>query len=121
MNYDNQCFTDQTVELSGNRFHGCTFERCKLVYRGDISPTFNDNHFIDSAFIFADAAVRTIYFLSNIYHAGPGGREVVEDTFERIRQRTIHGLMATTITPHTQNHSLEQQPDSSEPIITLEQ
>jgi len=69
MNYDNQSFKDQTVELSGNRFHGCTFERCKLVYRGDISPTFNDNHCIESAFVFADAAIRTIYFLSNIYHA----------------------------------------------------
>jgi len=55
--------------------------------------------------------MRTIYFLSNIYHAGPGGREVVEDTFERVRQRTIHGLVASTITPHTQNHSLERQPD----------
>jgi NAD(P)-dependent dehydrogenase (short-subunit alcohol dehydrogenase family) len=27
------------------------------------------------------------------------------------RQRTIHGLVASTITPHTQNHSLEPQPD----------
>jgi hypothetical protein len=111
MNYDNQSFRDESVELSGNRFHGCTFERCKLVYRGDISPTFHDNHFIESVFVFADAAMRTIYFLSNIYHAGPGGREVVEDTFERIRQRTIHGLVASTIAPHTRDHSLEQQQD----------
>ena len=111
MNYDNQSFRDESVELSGNRFHGCTFERCKLVYRGDISPTFHDNHFIESVFVFADSAMRTIYFLSNIYRAGPGGREVVEDTFERIRQRTIHGLVASTIAPHTPNHSLEQKPD----------
>jgi len=57
--------------------------------------------------VFADAAIRTIYFLSNIYHAGPGGREVVEDTFARIRQRTIHGPEITTIAPHTPSHSLE--------------
>jgi len=48
MNYDNQSFRDESVELTGNRFHGCTFERCKLIYRGDVSPTFHDNHFIDS-------------------------------------------------------------------------
>ena len=110
MNYDNRSFRDESVELTGNRFHGCTFERCKLIYRGDISPTFHDNHFIDSVFVFADAAMRTIYFLSNIYHAGPGGHEVVEDTFQRIRERTIHGLEASTITPNTPGHSLEQPP-----------
>ena len=110
MNYDNQSFRDANVELTGNRFHGCTFERCKLIYRGDISPTFHDNQFKDSVFVFADAAMRTLYFLSNIYHAGPGGHEVVEDTFQRIRQRTIHGLEASTITPNTPGHSLEQPP-----------
>jgi hypothetical protein len=107
MHYENQIFRNQSVDLSDNRFHSCTFENCKLVYRGDRSPTFQDNHFIDSVFVFTDAAIRTIYFLSNIYHAGRGGREVVEDTFERIRQRTIHGHEVTTIMPHTSNHSLE--------------
>ena len=34
-----------------------------------------------------------------------------ELSIERVRQRTIHGLVASTITPHTQNHSLERQPD----------
>jgi len=106
-NHQNQSFSNESVELSGNQFHGCTFKNCKLVYRGDISPTFKDNHFIDSVFMFSDAAIRTIYFLSNIYHAGPGGREVVEDMFERIRQRTIHGTGTSTIAPHTPNHSLE--------------
>src|ERR1700730_5689922 len=109
--YQNHTFRNESVELSGGWFHGCTFENCKLIYRGDLSPTFKDNHFIDSVFEFADAAMRTIYFLSGIYHAGNGGREVVEDTFERIRQKTIHGLVASTIAPHTPTHSLGQQPD----------
>jgi len=107
MKYENHFFRNETVELSGNWFHGCTFENCRLVYRGDRSPTFQDNHFIDSVFVFSDAAIRTLYLLSHIYHAGPGGREVVEDTFQRIRERTIHGHMTSTITPHTSNHRLE--------------
>jgi len=107
MEYHNRFFRDESIDLSDNRFHGCTFEKCRLVYRGDRSPTFQDNHFVDSVFVFADAAIRTIYFLSNIYHAGPGGREVVEDTFSRIRQHSIHGPQITTIAPHTPGHALE--------------
>ena len=107
MDYHDRFFRDESVDLSDNRFHRCTFEKCKLIYRGDISPTFKDNQFIDSVFEFADAAMRTIYFLSGMYHAGNGGREVVEDTFERIRQNTIHGAVTSTISPQTPNHSLE--------------
>jgi len=33
MNYDSQSFKDESIELSSNRFHGCTFERCELVWR----------------------------------------------------------------------------------------
>jgi hypothetical protein len=106
MHYDNQTFRDQRVELTGSRFHNCTFENCELVYEGDPSPTFKDNEFINSTFVFKDAAIRTLYFLSNMYHSGKGGEEIVEQTFEDIRNRAIHGVEAATITPHTPDHSL---------------
>ncbi len=106
MHHIDKTFRDERVELTGSRFHRCRFENCELVYRGDPSPTFQDNEFIDSVFVFTDAAIRTMYFLSNIYHAGAGGQEVVEKTFEDIRQRAFHGHEATTITPHTKDHSL---------------
>jgi hypothetical protein len=106
MIYRNQTFKDERVELSGNAYHGCTFDHCELVYRGDRSPTFQDNEFIDSVFLFTEAAIRTIYFLENMYHAGAGGREVVEQTFDDIRHRAIHGSVARTVTPHTADHSL---------------
>jgi hypothetical protein len=73
MNYDNQSFRDESVELSGNRFHGCTFERCKLVYRGDISPTFHDNHFIESVFVLADAVNADYMFFVQHLSRGAGG------------------------------------------------
>jgi len=106
MIHENQSFRNERIELSGNAYHGCTFDHCELVYRGDPSPTFADNQFIDSVFLFKDAAIRTIYFLSNMYHAGAGGREVVEKTFENIRQRAIRGHTARTEAPHTPDHSL---------------
>ena len=106
MHYKNQVFEDQRVELSGSRFHGCTFRNCELIYRGEPSPTFTDNEFIDSKFVFKDAAIRTLYFLSNIYHAGAGGEEIIEQTFDDIRKGAIHGSEAETITPRTPEHSL---------------
>ncbi len=107
MIYQNQSFKNERVDLSDNAFHSCTFENCELVYHGDRSPTFDDNQFIDLVFLFTDAAIRTIYFLSNMYHAGNGGREVVERTFENIRKREVHGHVTRTIAPHTPDHSLK--------------
>ncbi len=106
MFYQDKTFTNERVELSGRGFHGCTFKNCELVYRGEPSPNFQDNNLIDTVFVFADAAICTLYFLSNVYHAGRGGREVVEKTFDDIRQRNIHGRMAKTVTPGTPDHSL---------------
>ena len=106
MDYQNKTFSYKRVELGGNIFHNCTFEHCELVFDGHRSPTFKDNEFIDSVFVFVDQAVRTLYFLSNIYHAGDGGRLVVEKTFEDIRTRAFHGREVRTIAPPTVNHSL---------------
>jgi hypothetical protein len=106
MFYQDKTFTDERVELSGRGFHGCTFKNCELVYRGEPSPNFQDNNLIDSVFVFADSAICTLYFLSNVYHTGRGGREVVEKTFEDIRRRAIHGRTARTATPDTPDHSL---------------
>ncbi len=106
MNYQDRTFRNERVELTGSHFHGCRFENCELVYRGDRSPTFQDNEFVDSVFVFTDAAVRTMYFLSNMCHAGKGGAEVVEKTFDDIRERRFHGHEVTTELPHTADHSL---------------
>ena len=107
MIHQGEAFENQRIELSGNRFHNCTFRNCELVYRGEPSPTFQDNEFIDTVFVFADSAIRTLYLLSNLFHAGEGGREVVEQTFEDIRQGAIHGRETHTIAPHTPDHSLK--------------
>jgi len=106
MIHQDKTFEDERIELSDNIFHRCKFKRCELVFDGHRSPTFEDNQFVDSVFVFAGSAVRTLYFLANIYHAGPGGREVVEQTFDDIRGRAFHGKEVRTIAPHTVNHSL---------------
>ena len=105
----NKTFENERVELRGNAYHNCTFKHCELVYDGDRSPTFDDNKFIDSVFVFTGSALRTLYFLGNLYHSGGGGREVVEKTLADIRNRNMHGHEVRTIKPHTVDSSLAGQ------------
>lgn len=107
MNHQDETFRQQRVDLHGNAFHNCTFEDCELVFDGDRPPTFKDNRFIDSVFLFTGAATRTLYLLSNIYHAGAGGKEVIERAFADIRENRLHGHEIRTIAPHTLDHSLD--------------
>ena len=69
----NESFKDQRIELDGKMFHDCEFVNCELVFSGDRPPTFSDNKYIDTRFILTGHATRTMYLLSNIYHAGKGG------------------------------------------------
>ena len=106
MNFVDESFENERIELHGKSFRGCQFTNCELVYDGDRSPTFSNNIFIDTVFVFTGPAVRTLYFLGNIYHAGDGGREVIDKTFKDIREGAIHGHEVRTIAPHTVDHSL---------------
>ena len=103
----NKTFRNERIELHGRSFHNCTFENCELVFDGDRPPTLKDNRFVDTIFEFTGAAVRTLYLLSNIYHAGDGGKEVIEQTFSGIRNKTMHGHEVRTTAPHTVDHSFE--------------
>ncbi len=106
MNHKDKTFENERVELVGDRFHNCIFTNCELVFDGHRSPTFSDNEFIDSVFVFTEHAVRTLYFLSNIYHAGDGGRQVIEQTFQDVRDGDFHGREVSTFAPRTVDFSL---------------
>lgn len=106
MNHQDETFKDQRLELHGKFFTNCTFENCELAFDGDRPPTFKNNKFVDTVFVFTGHATRTLYLLSNIYHAGEGGREVIEKTFQDIREHKMHGHEIKTVVPHTMDHSL---------------
>jgi hypothetical protein len=106
MNFHDQTFTAERIELHGKAFHNCTFRQCELVFDGDRPPTMSDNRFEDSVFVLTGAGARTLYLLSNIYHAGNGGKEVVERLFEDIRERRLHGHEIRSSVPSTADHSL---------------
>ena len=107
MIYRDQAFNAERIELHGNAFHNCTFQDCELIFDGGRPPTFKDNRFVNSVFVFTDAAVRTLYLLSNIYHAGEGGKQVIEESIRDIREHRLHGHEVRTIVPYTMDHSLD--------------
>lgn len=80
-------FEDETVELDGGEFVGCTFEGCDLVYRGGELPRrVEENTFRDCRWRLEDAAGRTVRFMSALYRGlGDHGETLVERTFDHIR------------------------------------
>ncbi|MFT5014066.1 MAG: hypothetical protein ACI9HY_003680 [Planctomycetaceae bacterium] len=106
MHYSDKTFEGERIELHEKSFHNCTFKNCELIFDGARPPTFKDNEFVDTVFVFTEAATRTLYMLSNIYHAGDGGKEVIEQTFKSIRDHELHGKEIRTSVPKTMNHSL---------------
>ena len=106
MQHREETFRNERVSLDGKSFHGCTFENCELEFTGDRPPTFSDNRYVNTVFVLSGPAVRTVYLLSNICHAGEGGRQVFEALFEDIRNHDVHGHEITTKIPDTPDHSM---------------
>ena len=84
MKHHHQHFKDREVELDGNEFVDCTFERCQLMYYGGATPRFDGCSFDHAVFMFERAAGNTLHVLRDLYHAGL--KETVEATFDDIRK-----------------------------------
>lgn len=80
-----QQIANETVILDGNQYVQCEFTQCKLVYEGGVVPRLQGCHFVRCTWALEEAARRTTLFLRGIYHSGPGGRELVEQTLRQIR------------------------------------
>jgi hypothetical protein len=84
--YDGIHYQDATVELDGNTFQNCTFDRCTMVYRGNDLPYLISSVFNNCQFRFDDAALRTITLLHRLYAAG--AEKIVEEYIEMIKSGT---------------------------------
>lgn len=85
--FRDQVFNDQVVVVDGNKYVGCTFNRCVMSFRGEDIPILQECKLVDSKWRFDEHALHTIHFLAELYRAfGDGGRDVVEATFENIRR-----------------------------------
>jgi hypothetical protein len=90
MRYDNKSFFGERVVIDGNEYHGCTFSRCQLVYRGEEAFVIVDCLFQNPQWILDGPAANTLKFLMAAYHKmGEQGTRLVEETFNNIRLKKI--------------------------------
>ena len=75
----NQVFTEQAIEVDGNRYEGCLFSNCRLVYNGGDLPTFLDCEFQGVTIQLEDGAFQTVQYLKGLY---PHITSSVEETLE---------------------------------------
>lgn len=90
---ENTWFKDDAVRLDGNRYVKCNFTDCQLIYAGEDETDFQDCTFMGCSWTFDDAALRTLSFLTTLYHsAGPVGGDLVEAIFASVRRARIELL-----------------------------
>lgn len=87
---ENRVFRLQVLTLDNQEFVACEFRDCSLIYAGGPCGLVG-NTFVHTNFQFAGAAVATIKFLELLYRNGGGFNELVEATFQAIREGSYTG------------------------------
>lgn len=93
MEYRDQTFENETIQLDGNTFTGCTFQNCMLVFDGTEPPNLGANQFRgDVVLTLRGNAVALAHLLSMLcLRGGDGGRDIVDQVFDQIRSgKYIH-------------------------------
>lgn len=91
MRYEGEEFVGREVEMDGQQFVGCEFQRCVLAFTGEPNSLGDrglmlvGSHLEESTWDFRGAAAMTMCLLRELYHSGPGGRATVEGLFRDIR------------------------------------
>ncbi|MBA3584279.1 MAG: hypothetical protein H0W36_07090 [Gemmatimonadetes bacterium] len=86
MKFTESIFLNDAIDIDDNEFTSCTFDSCTLAYSGGEFGKITDCSFNACRWEFSGAASRTVAFMKAMYQGmGDGGRQIVEDLFEKIR------------------------------------
>lgn len=66
-------FEDRTLQIDGQTFVDCEFNRARLMYAGGSEPVFNGCTLRDVTWEFTGAALRTMQVLHFMNEVGPAG------------------------------------------------
>lgn len=84
MQFDAKEFNKEPVNLNGNRFEGCTFNECELIFNG-VGPVGLANCIFNNCkWTFQGPAADTVAFMKALYAMGGGGKELILATFKNI-------------------------------------
>jgi hypothetical protein len=81
--HEGRLFRDMRIKIDGQRFVGCTFERCSMVYFGGDLPHFEGGTIESCAWELAGAAKQTIKFLVMMRELG--APEIAERFIDQVR------------------------------------
>lgn len=80
-------FEQTRVPIDGVRFEDCTFKQTKLIFRAEGSVEFDRCTFDACEWVFEEAALSTLRFLSALYDGlDDKGHDLVGDVFEAVRE-----------------------------------
>ncbi len=84
MEFQDQTFTGQTIQLDFNSFERCTFENCVLVYAGVATVSLRYCIFRDCQWVFNGPAARTFDFVRRLYSGMGLDRDQAAEDFLRL-------------------------------------
>lgn len=70
MEYADRKFENETIQLDGNRFDRCKFEKCTFVFRGAAPFGLSNCSFSAPQFQFTDSAGLTVEVLVHLRNGG---------------------------------------------------
>ena len=80
-------FENEDVIIDFTTYESCHFTNCKIIYYGHGPIGLSGNTFDRCQFGLAGPAANAIQYLRSMYHgSNEGGRALVENTFQMIRQ-----------------------------------
>lgn len=93
MQHEGKTFDQETILLDQNEYVRCAFVRCDLQFGGSGGVAFSECRFDQCRWSFVDAASNTLHFMASLYHGlGDGGKRLMEDLFESIRNAPPPGM-----------------------------
>jgi hypothetical protein len=88
MEFRDQTFTNQRIELDNNAYTGCTFDSCVFVYSGGPTGRFSANRFKGKCRLeFDGPALSTIHFMQWANDPENGGmKDAIDQWIKDIQQ-----------------------------------
>ncbi len=78
-------FANEEVILDFHEYEGCEFNSCRFVILGYGPFALNQCEITNCEFSFAGPAASTLQTLATLYHINDQGKNLIEGTFEQIR------------------------------------
>jgi hypothetical protein len=85
MKISNNKFANEEVVLDFHEYQACEFTNCRFVILGYGVFALNQCEVKNCEFTFAGPAASVIQTMATIYHIGEQGKNLIEGTFDQIR------------------------------------